>query len=86
MRTELLQSQITDALLAMTALLMPLLIIACVIGFCFALFQALTQVQEQTLPQVVKILVIGLVLFAFGGVLAGPLVAFTQQAFSFGAR
>ncbi|GGH32037.1 translocation protein [Alsobacter metallidurans] len=60
----------------------PPLLIATVVVFIIGLLQAVTQLQEQTLPQTVKIVVIGFVLLAFGGVLAGPLYASTNEIFS----
>ena len=60
----------------------PPLLIATVLVFIIGLLQAVTQLQEQTLPQTVKIVVIGFVLLAFGGSLAGPLYASTNEIFT----
>lgn len=60
----------------------PPLLIATVVVFIIGLLQAVTQLQEQTLPQTVKIVVIGAVLLVFGGSLAGPLYASTNEIFN----
>lgn len=64
----------------------PPLILATLIAFLVGLFQAVTQIQEQTLPQTLKIVVITLILLFFGNVLAAPLYATTLNIFNnFGA-
>lgn len=56
---------------AMPIVLVPL-ILATLFGFIVALMQAVTQTQEQTLPQSVKMLVVAAVLLTFGGALTLP--------------
>ncbi len=56
-----------DALKTMAILAAPLLLSTLVIGLVISLFQALTQINENTLTFVPKMIVIGLVI-----VLAGP--------------
>lgn len=60
----------------------PPLAISTIIAFLIGVFQAVTQTQEQTLPQTVKMAVITLVLVMFGGYLASPLVATSLEIFS----
>jgi len=86
MSTDFIQTQISQGFLAIAFLGLPLLLISCLIGFAFAVFQAATQIQDQTLPQVVKILVIGLLLFLVGGALSGPLVSFTISILTPGSQ
>lgn len=62
--------------------LVPPLVIATIVAFLVGLFQAITQIQEQTLPQTIKILVIGFMLIAFGGVLTAPLYSASDEIFS----
>lgn len=66
------------------------LLAATAVGFGIGLFQAVTQLQEQTLPQSMKMFVVSLILLVFGGALAGPLYATAQSLFSsfylYGAR
>lgn len=59
----------------------PPLILATLIAFLIGLFQAVTQIQEQTLPQTLKIVVITIILLFFGNVLAAPLYATTLNIF-----
>jgi type III secretion protein S len=64
-----------------TALLVsaPALLVAIVVGFGVGLLQALTQIQDQTLPQAVKLVAVLLVLIIAGPLLAGPVVNITDQ-------
>lgn len=55
----------------------PALVISLVVGFIIALFQAVTQVQEQTLSFVPKLVAVATALVAFGGWMGGQLVRFT---------
>ncbi len=58
------------------------LAVATVCGLIISIFQAVTQVQDQTLSQTVKIAAIVFVLLAFGSALTGPLLASTLQLFT----
>ncbi len=51
-----------QGLLLILLLSMPTIIVASVVGVLFALFQALTQIQEQTLSFAVKLIAVGLTL------------------------
>ncbi|MEL7428641.1 MAG: flagellar biosynthetic protein FliQ [Pseudomonadota bacterium] len=62
--------------------LVPPLLLSTAVAFLIGLLQAITQIQEQTLPQTVKILVIGFLLVAFGGVLTAPLYSASDEIFS----
>ena len=62
--------------------LVPPLLIATIVAFLVGLFQAVTQIQEQTLPQTIKIFVIGIVLIGFGGLLTAPLYSASDEIFS----
>ena len=62
----------------------PLLLVATGIGFAMAVFQAATQIQDTTLPQVIKMTVIAILLLMFSGPLASPLVTFTVRVFQTG--
>jgi flagellar biosynthetic protein FliQ len=56
----------------------PPLVASAVIGFVVGLFQAATQIQDQTLAFVPKLVIVMLVLVAMGPALGGQLVRFTQ--------
>lgn len=81
MQSDLLYEFIQRGFIVTIFLAGPLLLIAAAIGFSFALFQSLTQIQDQALPQVVKIIVILLVLFLLGRLLANPFVEFASSTF-----
>ena len=51
-------------------------------GYVISLFQAVTQIQEQTLPQTIKIFVIALVLLTSGTMLAAPLYSLSEDIFT----
>jgi flagellar biosynthetic protein FliQ len=55
-----------DALLVTALLTLPVLVLATLVGAAVAIVQAATQVQEQTLTMLPKILVVGVVLAVFG--------------------
>jgi flagellar biosynthetic protein FliQ len=55
-----------DALLVTALLTLPVLVVATVVGAAVAIVQAATQVQEQTLTMLPKLLAVGAV-FALGG-------------------
>ena len=55
-----------DAIIIAIKLTAPVLIPSLVVGLILAMFQAATQINEQTLTFVPKVVVIGLVLMTFG--------------------
>jgi type III secretory pathway component EscS len=57
------------------------LAVATVIGLIVAFFQAITQLQDQSLAQTVKIVAIALTLFFFGAALATPLITSSAAVF-----
>ncbi len=57
------------------------LAVATVSGLLIALFQAVTQIQDQSLAQTVKITAIVVVLIGFGSGLTAPLIATTRTVF-----
>jgi type III secretory pathway component EscS len=57
------------------------LAVATFCGVVIAFVQAITQIQDQSLSQTVKIFAIVIVLLSFGGVLTGPLLNSTTQVF-----
>jgi flagellar biosynthetic protein FliQ len=70
----------TIVVCAVTAL--PILLAATLVGLAIAIVQAATQIQEQTLPLLPKILGVGLVLIVFGHFGYGLLGALFDQAIS----
>lgn len=59
----------------------PMLIAALVVGLVISIFQATTQIQEQTLAFVPKVIAIFLVLMFAGPWLLNTLVGFTRALF-----
>lgn len=56
-----------EAMVATATICLPVLAVAALAGLAVAILQAATQVQEQTLALVPKILCTGLVVACFGG-------------------
>ena len=59
----------------------PLLVISMIVGICISIIQAATQIHEQTITFVPKLLVIGLILVVGGGRMMETLAHFTIQIF-----
>lgn len=70
------------ALILMMQLSMPVIIAATVVGLIVGLLQALTQIQDQTLPAAAKLIAVGAVILLVGGGLAMTLVQFADEMFS----
>jgi flagellar biosynthesis protein FliQ len=72
---------VRDALYTALKIAGPILIVSILIGLIISIFQATTQIQEQTLtfvPKLIGIAVVGLVLSSF---MLHTLVAFTERIF-----
>ena len=81
MTTYFVLKAIREGLLLVLLLSAPPLIASMVTGFVVGLFQAATQIQDQTLAFVPKLVVVLVVLLAMGPVLGSALVRFTQALF-----
>lgn len=75
-----------EALLVALKLAAPLLIVSIVIGLVVAIFQAATQIHEQTLTFVPKVLVIALMLIAMGSWMMTLMNDLIQYLFSLMTR
>lgn len=60
----------------------PILIISMIIGVIIAVFQAATQIHEQTVTFVPKLLVIAILLLVFGSTMLTSLQEYTREVFS----
>jgi type III secretion protein S len=58
---------------------LPALGVATVVGLIVGLLQAVTQIQDQALPQTVKIIAVLVTLLLTGALLAGPLIRHTER-------
>ncbi|PLS01466.1 flagellar biosynthesis protein FliQ [Neobacillus cucumis] len=59
----------------------PILMIALVVGLIISIFQAVTQIQEQTLVFVPKIIAVFIALLVFGPWMLRQIVNFTENIF-----
>jgi type III secretion protein S len=75
-------SQLTEAMIIVMLLSMPPILIATVVGLVVSVLQALTQVQEQTLPFAVKLIAVTLTIAAMSGLLGSEMLAFTVKIFN----
>lgn len=79
--TELLH-QLNIILLLVLYLSAPILAVAALVGLTVGLLQAVTQVQDQSLPQTMKLVAILLTIGVAGPWLAGSLVHATRDIFN----
>lgn len=75
-------AEISTAFYSLFVLLLPPLVIVATIGLLIALLQAVTQIQDQSFAQIVKLLVIATILYGFAGSLSAPLVDQGLHVFS----
>ena len=61
---------------------MPMLLAALIVGLLISVFQAVTQIQEQTLTFIPKIVAMGIVLVVAGPWMLSEVVTYTQQLYS----
>ena len=60
----------------------PMLLLSMLVGVLLAIFQAVTQIHEQTLGFILKLVVVVLVLLLAGGWMMETLQDFTRQVFA----
>jgi flagellar biosynthetic protein FliQ len=60
----------------------PILLVALVIGLVISVFQAVTQIQEQSLSLIPKIAGVAVVIVVLGPWMPGQLVTYTSQLFT----
>jgi flagellar biosynthetic protein FliQ len=76
---------VREALLTALTIGAPVLVVGMLVGIAMGLIQALTQVQDQTVAFVPKLLAMAAILLACLPWLLDRLLEFTRQAFSLGA-
>ena len=74
--------EIKEAMLVAFEIAGPLLIISIAVGLLVAIFQAATQIHEQTLTFVPKLIVIALVLLALGSWMSKVMNEFVVELFA----
>ena len=82
MNTDVVISLATQAMNVAFKVAMPLLLAGLVVGLVVSVFQAVTQIQEQTLTFIPKIVGMGLVLLIAGPWMLDQMVTYTQQLYS----
>jgi flagellar biosynthetic protein FliQ len=60
----------------------PLLLVALVVGVIVSVFQAVTQIQEQSLSLVPKIAAVAIVIVVLGPWMLGQLVSYTAELYN----
>jgi flagellar biosynthesis protein FliQ len=71
----------TQTMLVGAKVAAPILLTALLVGFMISLFQAATQIQEQTLSFVPKMIAVAIALLVTGNWVLNTLVSFTNQLF-----
>ena len=71
----------SKAMYLVLVLSMPPIIVGSVVGLLFSLFQAITQLQEQTLSFGIKLIAVSLTLLGTAGWFGGMLLAFGEEIF-----
>lgn len=82
MNAEQVMEIMKEAMLVAFELAGPLLIVSIAVGLLVAIFQAATQIHEQTLTLVPKLLVIALVLLALGSWMSKVMNEFVVELFA----
>ena len=79
MTIDTLSSLMSDGIMLVLMLSLPSIGLGLVIGFMISLFQALTQIQEQTLTFVPKMIIVMIMLMVTITWMASQLVAFCNK-------
>ncbi|WP_048439646.1 type III secretion system export apparatus subunit SctS [Caenimonas sp. SL110] len=74
-------SHVVRALLLVLWLSLPPIVVASVVGTLFSLFQALTQIQEQTLSFAIKLIAVGITIFLTARWVGGEIFNYTVLLF-----
>jgi flagellar biosynthetic protein FliQ len=81
MSVQLVLDVLGEAFMKILVVAGPVVIVAMVVGLLISIFQATTQIQEQTLSFVPKLLAIFLTLMIAGNFMLNTLLQFTQSIF-----
>ena len=71
----------TQTMLVAAKVAAPILLTALLVGFMISLVQAATQIQEQTLSFVPKMIAVAIALLVTGNWVLSELISFTHQLF-----
>lgn len=81
MGVQELSAVLTQGLYLVLWLSLPPIVVASVVGTLFSLFQALTQIQEQTLSFAIKLIAVMATLVLTGRWIGGELFLYTRSIF-----
>ena len=79
MNIDIMSSLMNDGIILILLLSLPAVGLGLLIGFIISLFQALTQIQEQTLTFVPKLIVMMLMIGVTSSWMASQLIAFCER-------
>ena len=82
MTTTVVSDILRDTVVVAIKIAGPMLLLSMLVGVLIAIFQAVTQIHEQTLTFVPKLLVISLMLFVTGTWMISTMTEFVQYLFS----
>jgi type III secretion protein S len=72
---------IKESLLLVLLLSLPPILVASVVGILFSLFQAITQLQEQTLSFGIKLIAVSITLFLTAGWMSAQIIQLARTIF-----
>jgi flagellar biosynthetic protein FliQ len=81
MNQDTVVSLVVDAMSVSLKIAMPMLLVALIVGLAVSIFQAVTQIQEQTLSFIPKVAGIALVIVVGGPWMLGQIVSYTQNLY-----
>ncbi|HBL83423.1 MAG: hypothetical protein A2Y17_04320 [Clostridiales bacterium GWF2_38_85] len=74
---------IKEAIMTAMTIAAPFLIVSAVIGLIVSIIQAATQIQEQSIAFILKIVAVGLILILLGSWLITTMIDFSERIFGF---
>jgi flagellar biosynthetic protein FliQ len=74
-------SLVVDAMTVSLKIALPVLLVALVVGLAVSIFQAVTQIQEQTLTFIPKVVAMAVVVVVAGPWMLGQIVSYTQNLY-----
>jgi flagellar biosynthetic protein FliQ len=74
-------SLVVDAMSVSLKVALPVLLVALVVGLAVSIFQAVTQIQEQTLTFIPKVVAMAVVIVVAGPWMLGQIVSYTQNLY-----
>jgi flagellar biosynthetic protein FliQ len=74
-------SLVVDAMAVALKIALPVLLVALVVGLAVSIFQAVTQIQEQTLTFIPKVVAMAVVVVVAGPWMLGQIVSYTQNLY-----